>query len=252
MANTSKGKFANFLNSLLYEKEEATATEVVEEAQPPEITQEDVETFEVSMSGESEEEIANMAKKIIVDSQVESDNDEFPDISNVQSVLDTAGTNADHGLICKILMNFVHCNPEDLEKDGIKRRQAIMDAVEQTKQKSLALKAEKADEEKALVEAEKNAEVACTEAISQANIESERAIEEEKARSAAIIAEIRQRTDSAAEAAKQQRDATLESIAMQRAENESIISKSNSLVSETEKQGQTVISQIDTWLGYLK
>lgn len=254
MANPAKRKFSNFLSSLLYENDEekTTATTEVEEVPPPELTQEDIATFEVSMSAEGEEDIVEMAKKIIVDSQTESDNDEFPDISNVQSVLDTAGTDADHELICKILMNFVHCNPADLEQDGIKRRQAIMDAIEQTKQKSLVLKNEKADEEQALVQAEKDAEVACREAISQANIESERAIEEEKARSAAIIAEIRQRTDSATENAKQQRDATLESIAVQRAENEAVISKSNALVSETEKQGQIVISKIDTWLGYLK
>lgn len=246
----AKKKFADFLNGLLYENEEESTSTPVEENETPELTQEEMATFEASIS-EEEEDVVEKAKRIIVESQIDSDNDEYPDISNVQSVLDTAGTDADHDLIRKILMNFVHCDPVELEKDGIKRREAIMNAIESTKQKAEALKVEKANDEQALIQAEKDAEVACTEAISQANIESERAIEEEKARSAAIIAEIRQRTDEATEAAKQQRDSTLESIAQQRAENEATLSKSATLVAETEKQGQNVINQINGWLGYL-
>lgn len=240
-------KFSNFLNRLLYDEEK----ERTPEEETPEVTQEEIATFEISMSEEGEESITEMANKIIVDSQLESDNDEYPDISNVQSVLDTTGVDADHSLIRNILTNFAHCDPAELEKDGIARKQAIENAIEHTKQQAAALKAEKANDEQTLIQAEKDAEAACTEAISQANIESEKAIEEEKARSAAIIAEIRQRTDSATEEAKMQRDATLESIAMQRAENQTALQKSANLVAETEKQGQIVINQINTWLEYL-
>lgn len=243
-------KFSKFLNRLLYDEEKEKNPEEMQE-EMPKLTQEEMATFEISMSEEGEENITEMANKIIVDSQLESDNDEYPDISNVQSVLDTTGVDAEHGLVRNILTNFAHCDPAELEKDGIARRQAIENAIEHTKQQAAALKAEKANDEQALIQAEKDAEAACTEAISQANIESEKAIEEEKARSAAIIAEIRQRTDSATEEAKKQRDATLESIAMQRAENQAALQKSANLVVETEKQGQIVINQINTWLEYL-
>lgn len=239
-------KFTDFLNRILYEEGSTVAQET------PNLTQEEMATFEASMSEESGENVSEIAQRIIMDSQMEADNDEYPDICNVQSVLDTAGVDANHELICKILMNFANCDPAELEKDGLSRRQAILNAIEQTKQQAAALKTEKANNEQALAQAEREAEAACTEAISQANIESERAIEEEKARSAAIIAEIRQRTDAAAEAAKQQRDTTLESIAAQRAENEAALHKSANLVAETERQGQIVINQIDTWLSYLK
>ena len=239
------GKFKDFLNRALYEEGG--------ESKEPQLTPEEIENYEASMTtAEGEESIAEMARKIIADSQEVSDNDEFPDISNVQSVLETAGTDASHELIRKILVNFAHCNPEDLEKDGINRRQAINEAIEQTRQQAAALKAEKTAEEQSLVEAERAAEKACSDAIAKANAESEKAIEEERARSAAIIAEIRKRTDEATEAAKQEREATRESIAVQRAENEATLTRSANLVAETEKQGQVVINQINDWLGYLK
>ena len=243
-------RFTDFLNRICYEETGTVATETSEES--TEITQEETEAFETSMSEENGENIAEMAKKIIADSQVESDNDEFPDICNVQSVLDTAGMDADHELVRKILTNFVHCNPDELELDGVNRKQAILDAIDRTKKQAEALKQEKARDEENLMQAEREAESACTEAISQANMESERAIEEEKARSAAVIAEIRKNTDSAIELAKQQRDITLENISMQRTENEATINKSASLVTETEKYGQTVVNQIEVWLEYLK
>lgn len=239
-------KFADFLNRVFYEDGGKTVTEGVE------VTPEDVAEFEASMVAEGGEDVVAMAQKIIVDSQMESDNDEFPDISNVQSVLDTAGADASHDLVRKILTNFVHCEPADLEKDGIARRQAILNAIEQTKQQAAALRTEKADEEQNLAQAEKDAEAACTAAISQANMDSEAAIQAEKERSAAVIAEIRRATDEATEAAKQQRDATLEEIANKRSENDAALQKSASLVAETEKQGQMVIGQIDNWLNYLQ
>ena len=248
-------KFSDFLSRAFYEEESEPPKEVeqtAEEVEIPQLSQEEMAMFEVSISEESGENITEMAQNIIKESQIESDNDEFPDICNVQTVLDTAGNDAEHELVRKILMNFVKCDPTDLEKDGTKRRQLILDAIEHTKQQAANLKAEKARDEEALIQAEKDAEVACTEAISIANIESEKAIEEEKARSAAIIAEIRQRTDAATEEAKRQREAKLESIAIQRTENEATLQKSANLVAETEKQGQTVISQIDMWLSYLK
>lgn len=242
----AKGKFTDFLNRFLYEEGENTPTDA------PTVTPEEMATYEASVSEEGGENIVEMAKKIIADSQVASDNDEFPDISNVQSVLDTTGTEASHELIRNILTNFAHCDPAELEQDGITRKQAILAAIEQVKQQAAALKVEKANDEQSLAQAERDAEAACTAAISEANIASEQAIEEEKARSAAIIAEIRKNTEAATEAAKQQRDVTLQEIAAQRADNEAALRNSAELVAETERQGQPVINQIDTWLGYLK
>ena len=238
-------KFADFLNRVFYEEER------VEVAETKELTGEEMAKFEAVVSEEGTESVAQIAQKIIADSQVESDNDEYPDICNVQSVLETAGLEADHELVRKILKNFAKCDPEMLQKDGSKRKAAIQNAIDLTKKQAEALKAEKVKDEESLSQAEKEAEAACTEAIANANSESERAIEEEKARSAAIIAEIRQKTDEATEEAKKQRDASLESIAAQRAENEAALKKSANLVAETEKCGQVVINQIDTWLNYL-
>lgn len=249
----AKKKFTDFLNRFFYEDGTTSAEEVKpSEEGKPELTQEAMAEFEVAISDEGGESVTERAKKIIEESQAESDNDEYPDICNVQSVLDNTGVDADHELIRKILLNYEHCDPKALETDGNGRKQAILTAIEQTKQKAAALKSEKAQDEQNLLQAEKDAETVCTETISQANIDSERAIEEEKARSAAIIAEIRKRTDEAAEAAKQQRDDTLQSIAAQRAENEAALRKADELAAETEKHGQTIINQIDLWLSYLK
>ena len=249
-------KFSSFLTRIFYEEgdgepaPESTVEEKQEEV--PEVTQEEVATFEATISEEGEENVTEMAKKVIIDSQIESDNDDFPDISNVQAVLDSVGTDVNHDVIKNVLKNLVHCEPTELEKDGIGRRQAVLSAIEKIKQKDAALKSEKANDEQSLIKAEKDAEVACTAAISQANLESEQAIEEEKRRSAAIIAQIRQNTDVATEAAKKERDETLESIAAKRAENEKTLRKSAALMAEIEKQGQTIINQIDIWLSYLK
>lgn len=239
-------KFTDFLNRFLYEEGANTTPETHQ------VTPEEMATFEASVSESSGEDVVEIAKKCIADSQVEADSDELPDISNVQSVVETTGVDASHELIRNILTNFAHCDPVELEKDGIKRKDAILAAIEQVKQQAAALKQEKAADEQNLAQAERDAEAACTEAISQANLASEQAIEEEKKRSAAIIAQIRQDTEAATEAAKQQRNATLESIAAQRAENESALRKSADLVAETEKQGQMVIDQIVEWLNYLK
>ncbi len=244
-------KFMDFLTNVFYQEERATQEET------PKVSEEEMATFEQSVvaasEGEDSEDVVEMARKIIVESQINSDNDEYPDISNVQTVLDTAaGAEEDHELIKRMLINLAHLEPEKLEKDGIGRKQAILDAIEQTKLRASTLKTEKANDEQVLTQAEKDAESTYTETVTQANAESERAIEEEKARSAAIIAEIRQRTEEATEAAKQQREATLHGIADQRAENEAALRKSTALVEETEKQGQAVISQIETWLDYLK
>lgn len=238
-------KFAEFLNRFLYEDGNNTATET-------QATPEEMANYEASVSESSGEDVVEMAKRRIADSQVEADSDELPDISNVQSVVETTGVDASHELIRNILTNFAHCDPAELEKDGIKRKDAILAAIEQVKQQAATLKQEKADDEQALAQAERDAEAACTDAISQANLASQQAIDEEKARSAAIIAQIRLDTEAATNAAKEQRDATLKSIAAQRVENESALRKSADLVAETERQGQMVIAQIVEWLNYLK
>ncbi len=239
-------KFTEFLNRFLYEEGANASTET------PQVTPEEMASFEASMSEDGGEDVIEMAKKIITDSQAEADSDNLPDISNVQSVLATTGTEASHELIRNILTNLVHCDPAELEKDGIKRKDAILKAIEQVRQQANALKKEKAADEQDLIQAERNAEAACTEAISQANVASEQAIEEEKARSAAIIAEIRKNTEAATEAAKQNRDATLEEIAAKRSENEAVLRNSANLLAETEKHGQMVVSEIEKLLSYLQ
>ena len=238
--------FKDFISRALYEEEPAP------EAEASEPSPEEMATFEASMSEENGENVTEKAQAIIEDSQVESDNDEWPDISNVQTALDTAGSGENHELIRRILVNYARCNPDDLEKDGIKRRQAIMDAIQRTQQQAAALKAEKASEEQALLQAEREAEATCTAAINQANIECEQAIQEAKKQLAEIIANVRQKADDATVAAKQKRDETLETLSAQRAENEAVIRNSAALVAETEKYGQSVINQIDEWLSYLK
>ena len=242
----ARKKFGEILNKLLYVEGGAP------EAEDAAVTPEEMEAFEESMATAADgDDVTLIAKKIIADSQAEADSDEYPDISIVESVLETAGTDAPHELIRKILLNFAHCNPDDVEKDGVKRREYIQEAINQTKQRAEALKAEKNQDEQSLIEAERAAEATCTAAITQANEDSEKAIEAEKARSAAIIEEIRQRTDAATEEAKKARDTTLESIAAQRAENADAIRKATNLVAETEKHGMNVINQINTWIDYL-
>lgn len=250
-------RFTDFMNRVFFEEESTEVTEL------PEITDEEKAKFEATMSDEKTENVTEMAQKIISESQVESDNDEYPDISVVQSVLDSVGADANHTVIRNVLTNFAKCEPEAVEKDGNNRKIAIQNAIEQIKKQSEALRAEKIADEESLSQAEKQAEASCTEAIAQANIASEQAIEAEKARlaaaieaekerSATIIAEIRQSTDAATEEAKQQRSTTLESIAAQRAENEAALQKSANLEAEIERQGQIIINQIDEWLSYLK
>lgn len=236
--------FKDFLSKILYEGENT------ENPEKPEVTAEEMANFEQSMTTQTEggEDIVAMAQKIIFDSQAASDADEYPDISNVQTVLETAGEGADNELIKRILVNFMNCSPEDLLKDGNLRKEAILTAIEQTRQQSAALSAAKAEEEQGLVQAERDAEAACTAAISQANTESERLIQEEKERSAQIIAEIRKQTEDATIAAKELRDSTLQSIADQRAENETAIRNSAALVAETEKHGNTIIAQVEAWI----
>ena len=236
--------FKDFLSRLLYE--EKSTTEFTES------TTEEMAEFEASVSEQNCEDVSERAKAIITDSQIEADNDEYPDISNVQTALETAGSSENHELIRRMLINYAGCNPDELEKDGVKRKEAIQKAIADTKQQADTLKATKAKEEAALKEAEKNTEAAYTEAINQANVACEQAIEEEKQRSAAIIAEIRQKADDATAAAKQERDERLEALSLQRNENEALLRNSNALVVEIEAHGNLVIKQIDEWLSYLK
>lgn len=237
--------FKKFLNQVLYE--EAPTPE--EKSSIP--TPEEMEAFETTMATTGGDDVTEMARTIIADSQVDSDNDEFPDISNVQNALETAGSGENHELIRRILVNYGGFDPADLEKDGVKRRQAIVDAITRVQQQDVALKASKADEEQSLTQAEKAAETSCTEAITQANVACEEAIEAEKQRSAAIIASIRQKAEDDTQAAKQARDETLAALAAQRSDNDAALRKSAALVAEVENQGNIVISKIDELLGYL-
>lgn len=244
-------RFKEFLTNVFYQDENVAREETEK------LDKEDVAAFEESLETVSDEtmseDVVEKARKIILDSQINSDNDEFPDISNIQTVLDTvAGNQFDNELIKKLLINLLHLEPDGLEKDGNGRRQAILDVINKTKEYVISLKEEKSKDEQNLIQAEKDAESNYTEAVTKANAESERQIEEEKARSAAIIADIRRKTEEATEAAKQVREETLNTIAAHRNENEAEIRKVTALSEETEKQGQAIINQIDIWLGYLK
>ncbi len=248
------GDFSNFMHRLFYEDDEPKAEiEVTETPQPEqtELSEEEVAEFEESVSTESTENIPEKAKKIIIDSQIASDNDEYPDISNVETVLMSVGDSCNTEMIQKILINVSGLNLEGLKTDGSIRKQAILDAIAQMREKTTALRDAKAQEEQALVQAEKDIESACTAAISEANSASEKAIEEEKARSATVIAEIRNRTEQETAAAHEQRDLALKDIAKQRSENESAVRNATDLMSETEKQGNVIINQIDKWLSCL-
>ena len=137
--------FKDFLTRAFYE-EESTPTPEAESSEP---TPEEMATFQASMSEGDGENVSEIAQNIIAESQVESDNDQYPDISHVQTALDTAGSGENHELIRRILVNYARCNPDDLEKDGLKRRQSVLNAIEHTKQQAATLKAEKAAEEQA-------------------------------------------------------------------------------------------------------
>lgn len=245
-------KLADFINRVFYENGGTEVTKTQETEETLNLTQAEMASFEASMSEENDEDVTQMAQRIIADSQIEFDTDECPDICKVQSVLDTVGTDAEPEMIRKCLKNFLNCEPDDLEKDGMGRKQAILNAIEKVKQQAAVLKSEKANDEQTLLQAEKDAETSCTEAISKLLSESDQAIEEEKARSAEIIAEIRRNADIATESAKQERNATLEGIAAKRTENEVALKKSANLVAEIERQGQVVIDQVNALLKYLQ
>lgn len=237
--------FKKFLEKTFLEEDTTTGTENAP-------TAEEMQTFEATIaSGGNSEDIKAMAQGIIAESQMDSDNDEFPDISNVQNALDTAGSGDNKELILRILVNYGGFDPVALKQDGIKRRQAILDAIQRIQQQDAALKQAKDAEDQEIAQAESAAETACTDAINAANNACTQAIEEEKRRSAEIIAGIRQKAEDDAAAAKQLREDTLAELATRRADNDTARTQSAALAVETSTQGNLVISKIDEWLGYL-
>lgn len=238
--------FKKFLEKTFLEEEPTTGTENVP-------TAEEIQTFEATVaSGGNTEDIKAMAQAIIAESQMDSDNDEFPDISNVQNALDTAGSGDNKELILRILVNYGGFDPAALKQDGIKRRQAILDAIQRIQQQDAALKQAKDAEDQEIAQAESAAETACTDAINAANNACTQAIEEEKRRSAEIIAGIRQKAEDDAAAAKQLREDTLTELATRRADNDTARIQSAALAAETSAQGNLVISKIDELLSYLE
>ena len=214
-------------------------------------TAEEMQTFEATIaSGGAPEDIKAQAQAIIMESQADSDSDEYPDISNVQTALDTAGSGENKALIVRIL-SFGGFTPEALKLDGVKRRQAIVDAVQRIVQQNAALKQAKDADDQAIAQAESDAETAYTEAINAANTACAQAIEEEKRRSAEIIEGIRRRAEEESTAAKQQRDDTLAELANRHSENDTARAQSAALAAETDAQGKVIITKIDEWLSYL-
>ena len=236
--------FKKFLEKALFEGDTTTGTNDVP-------TAEEMQTFEATIaSGGAPENIKAQAQAIIMESQADSDSDEYPDISNVQTALDTAGSGENKELIIRIL-SFGGFTPEALKQDGVKRRQAIVDAVQRIVQQNAALKQAKDADDQAIAQAESDAETAYTEAINAANTACAQAIEEEKRRSAEIIEGIRRRAEDESAAAKQQRDDTLAELANRHSENDTARAQSAALAAETDAQSKVVITKIDEWLSYL-
>lgn len=236
--------FKKFLEKTLFEGDPTTGTN-----EAP--TAEEMQTFEATLAtGGAPEDIKAQAQAIIMESQADSDADEYPDISNVQAALDTAGSGENKELIVRIL-SFGGFTPEALKQDGVKRRQAIVDAVQRIIQQNAALKQAKDADDQAIAKAESDAETAYTDAINAANTACAQAIEEEKRRSAEIIEGIRKRAEEEAAAAKQERDDTLAELATRHSENDTARTQSAALAAETDAQGNVVIAKIDEWLSYL-
>lgn len=247
MAFLEKAK--SFMNRTFYENPD-------EEAETTTATEEEAKAYadEVAAVADSEmeEDLSKTAEKIIADFLASLNGDEKSDISKVQFVLDTTGTDVDHKMFQKILINLVGCQPEDLEKDGVSRQEAIRKMLEKKRVLADQYKAESTATEQSLLQDERDAEAACNKAISDANAESERLIEEEKKRSAEAIAEIRKQADVATEEAKSQRDATLTEVARKRSFNDESLKRSVALMSEIERQSQAEIDKIEAWLSFLK
>lgn len=237
--------FKKFLEKTFLEEDTTTGADEVP-------TAEEMQTFEATIAtGGTPEDIKAQAQAIITDSQADSDSDEFPDISNVQTALDTAGSGDNKDLIIRIL-SFGGFTPEALKLDGVKRRQAIVDAVQRIIQQNAALKQAKDADDQAIAQAESEAETAYTEAVNAANTACAQAIEEEKRRSAEIIEGIRKKAEKDTAAAKQTRDDTLTELANRHSENDTARTQSAALAAETDAQGKIVIAKIDEWLSYLE
>ena len=236
--------FKKFLEKTLFVEDSTPGTNEVP-------TAEEMQTFEATIaSGGAPEDIKAQAQAIIMESQADSDSDEYPDISNVQTALDTAGSGENKELIVRIL-SFGGFTPEALKLDGVKRRQAIVDAVQRIVQQNAALKQAKDADDQAIAQAESDAETAYTEAINAANTACAQAIEEEKRRSVEIIEGIRRRAEEESAAAKQQRDDTLAELANRHSENDTARAQSAALAAETDAQSKVVLTKIDEWLSYL-
>lgn len=239
-------KFKAFLEKTFFEDETPSSAETA-------LTEEEMQTFEVTVeSGGTTEDIKAMAQGIIAESQLDSDSDELPDISNVQTALETAGSGDNKELILRILINYGGFDPAALKQDGIKRRQAIVDAIQRIERQDATLKQAKDADDQEIAQAKVAAETACTEAINAANTACTQAIEEERRRSEEIIAGIRKKAEEDAAAAKQLRDDTLTKLDNRGADNDVARTQSSALTEETKLQGDAVIKQIDIWLGYLE
>lgn len=235
--------FKKFLGGIFYEE-----TTNPEETTTPTAAQE--EAFNAALNSENND-VVEMARQLIFASQEACDNDELPDISNVMNAVETAGSGENHELIRRMLQNLMGMNPDDLVKDGLNRKEAIMSAIKAVQSQDACLKAQKAEDEKALRQAETDAGSACTQAITDANNACELAIEEVKRRADEEIAALRQKAEEDTAAAKQIRDENLAAIAEQRSGNEAELRNSAQYAEAVETQGTLAIAKVDELLGYI-
>ena len=235
--------FKKFLGGIFYE--EATSSE---DTTTPTAAQE--EAFSAAVSSENKD-VVEMARQLIFASQEACDNDELPDISNVMNAVETAGSGENHELIRRMIQNLLGMNPDDLVQDGLNRKEAIKTAIKTVQSQDAALKAQKADDEKTLRQAEADAGNACTKAITDANNACETAIEEVKRRADEEIAALRLKAEEDTAAAKKARDETLAAIAEQRSGNETELRNSAQYAEAVETQGTLAIAKVDELLSYI-
>lgn len=231
---------------LFYEDEESTNNVPTDDSMQTEVSDEEVASFEKAISDDTD--VAETARNIIEECQEEFNSDPMTNISHVQEVLDILGENAETTVVQSVLAKLVKCDLIQLKEDGVARKSAIENAIEQTRASGKFLQKNKDEEEESLKEAEKEAESTYSQSVAVANQECEDAIEEERKRCELAIEEIRRKGEETINSAKESREITLADIAEQRKSNEECKKHSLALVAETEKVGKAEIEKIDNWL----
>ena len=229
--------FTKALAKLFFEQETPVADE--DTTVPTAFEQ---ESFDAAVTSEAQD-VAEIARQQIIASQEHCDTDDLPDIGNVLRAVETAGTGDDHQLIRRILQNFGGHNPDDLVQDGNNRKNAIERTIKNAQNQGNELKALKATENQALLQAETDAGTTCTQKINEINTACDEAIAEEMRRSKEIIDGLRKQAEDSITAAKQERDEELARIAEARDGNNAAIRSSALYVEAIETEGARAIAE---------